>query len=741
MRNVIPATVTAISLSEADRRLEPALEAMQRSTGRATTLILSPWADMPLVSLLPFHLHLRWAGRVPWLSLNARFAFLPAIAESLSATPLYPALDAQKWRQQSRSKRHSAGGQTNDFASADWERAVIKHREELVGVYLPGRSFVALDSVARDGAIRRGSRGALGRWTPSDLARPQVLVSSRGDVGEAEASVLADVDLLLIDLQGLHGPAARKGLNEVLHRRGNRPTVVFASCPSDLEGTELSSAHTESWVTETLPRAPSWLTQTVGRDRALLENTIDFALDRSDRPATPGFHALVKLARHAWWGLRQAIVPSTVACREYASFSNALDILCAREPDLRFQLADACRVLKEAAERTDLAQERQGALLSRILARNVGDTAVLTRDDTHAIFLRQLLAAELGVTEGDLPHLGVYVRPHYWRRNAYRCNTCILAGYFGPRSLDAALRCQPANVTLIADEVEQRAAWFALRRQREQLSHLPGLEGLAARLDELSTQVSENVANLRASVGLSLQTAPTTGYSFAEPTTGLALPNGTLQIIFTDGSSVIVPEGARFDVYGRLGNGLRAKRARDLATGDEIIVTNNAEQARFSDLVLDRLDAGPLKIHVEKRADWLHLVQSFSEASQQSPGGIVKKLAALGHVVDRASARSWISKTDETEPAVPSRYSTFAALAQVLGMPHSDAELRQLYLSVRRVRTVHRLAGRGLARAIRMAHLGALDAPSQHRLQQQWGIEPHELQDAARVATVDQILG
>jgi len=705
-------------------------------------LVLSPWADMPLVSLLPFHLHLRWADRVPWLSLNARFAFLPSVAESLSATPLYPALDAQKWRQQSRSKRHSAGGQTNDFASADWERAVIKHREELAGVCFPGRSFIGVDSVSRDGAIRRGSRGALGRWAPADLARPQLLISSRGDVGATEAAVLADVDLLLVDLQGLHGPAARKGLNEVLHHRGTRPTVVFASCPSDLEGTELSSAQTESWVTEALPRAPSWLTQTVGRDRALQENTIDFALDRSDRPATPSFHTLAKLARHAWWGLRQALIPPTVACREYASFSNALDTLCAREPDLRFQLADACRVLKGAAERTDLAKERQDALLSRVLAKNVGDTAVLTRDDAHAIFLRQLLAAELGVTVRDLPHLGVYVRPHYWRRNAYRCETCILAGYFGPRSLDAALRCQPANVTLIADEVEQRATWFALRRQKDQLSRLPGLESVAARLEDLSEEVGKNVANLRDSVSVALQPGRTTGFSFSEePITELTLPNGALQIIFTDGSSIVAPEGARFDVYGRLGNALRVKRGRDLAPGDEIIVTNGAEQARFSDLVLERLDAGPLKTHVEKRAEWLHLVQSFSVASQQSPGTIVQKLAALGHVVDRASARSWISKTDDAEPAVPSRYSTFAALARVLRMPHSDAELRQLYLSVRRVRTVHRLAGRGLARAIRMAHLGALDAPSQHRLQQQWGIEPHELQDAARVATVDQILG
>jgi hypothetical protein len=293
------------------------------------------------------------------------------------------------------------------------------------------------------------------------------------------------------------------------------------------------------------------------------------------------------------------------------------------------------------------------------------------------------------------------------------------------------------------DEIEQRAAWFALRRQTDVLERFPGLASMSSRLRDIGNEIGTNLSGILDSASMTMTTPGfrLRGYPFSDSSPGLSAPTGTLQVIFTDGSSVLTSEGARFDVYGRRGTAINAKSARELEPGDEVIVTNSATQARFSDMILERLDAGILKTDVGRRAEWLHLVQSFAAASGLTPTVIVQRLAALGHEVDRASARSWTSKADDVEPAVPSRYSTFAALAQALNMPHSDTQLRELYLSVRRVRTVHRLAGRALARAIRLAHLGVLDAPSQHRLQRQWGIQAHELQDAARIATVDQVLG
>jgi hypothetical protein len=719
----------------------PALHVLRVSTG-GVNIAFFPWAELQAASLLPFHLHVRWAERVSWLPLNAKLAFLPFLNDQLSELRIYPPIAAEKWRKHARATRHAAGGLPHDLECPDWERAVARNREDFADMLLPGTCYVAVDAAMPSGAFKRGSRGTLGRRSSQDLVRPHLLTCSRGVLRETHLSELDAVDLLIVDLQGASGAATHELARSVLIRRsaGSR-TLILASTPSELTPiSDVLHGEVHAHVVGSIPAAPRLIVHSVGEDRALADRSLDFALQMEPgAPATAYFVA--RQAKHAWWAIRQRVALDDQAVREYEAFLQALAQLVEKDSVAARQFSHAAQLLSVASKGQHPVERRNAIVRAALSVPGRGDTAVLTRDETEAAGVRELLAAELNVPAGSLGEYGIYVRPHYWRRRAYRATNAVLCGYFGKRSIDSALRSHPSTLHLVADPTERRAAWFGLRDQRAALEHLPGLERVASILTPLLQELERHTRATGEAVGLDVLPSSVTHSCFDEIAGDLPRPpSGSVMILFADGNSIVAPEGARFDVLGRVGGHLRTKAARDLERGDETIVVNDNSQARFSEFVLEALDDGPLKPFAEKREQWLSMVQAAVSMSGVTISTILKRLEASGHDVDRASVRNWTGSGPSSDAAVPQNFGLFTALATALDVPLPDAVLRDLFSAIRRVRTVHRLAGRELARAIRFAHLGILEAASQEKLKQTWGIEPSRLLEAARVATIDHVL-
>jgi hypothetical protein len=63
------------------RGLFPAIQTAVNES--KTTVALGLWGYTHALSLLPFHLHLRWPDIIETLSLNAQFGFIPFIDKNL----------------------------------------------------------------------------------------------------------------------------------------------------------------------------------------------------------------------------------------------------------------------------------------------------------------------------------------------------------------------------------------------------------------------------------------------------------------------------------------------------------------------------------------------------------------------------------------------------------------------------------------------------------------------------------
>ncbi len=66
--------------------------------------------------------------------------------------------------------------------------------------------------------------------------------------------------------------------------------------------------------------------------------------------------------------------------------------------------------------------------------------------------------------------------------------------------------------------------------------------------------------------------------------------------------------------------------------------------------------------------------------------------------------------------------------------------LLDLFSGIHSWRVNHRKFGRELARAVRAACLGRLDAISLRRIERDWGMNARNLVEGARVATVDEVI-
>jgi hypothetical protein len=169
-------------------------------------------------------------------------------------------------------------------------------------------------------------------------------------------------------------------------------------------------------------------------------------------------------------------------------------------------------------------------------------------------------------------------------------------------------------------------------------------------------------------------------------------------------------------------------------------VLNDHSRAEFSDRLLAAVDAGALATFAAARHAWFELVKAIRSEQPSRIGDVVQKMKSQGYEVGPWNVNSWLPRGDGEEALIPDTLDKFIAFATALGIPLPAASLVELHGKIGRWRDGHRKCGRSLARAIRGAYTGRLDAASLARIGRDWGMSARQLMQAAELATVEDVL-
>jgi hypothetical protein len=732
-------------LEEIDPQLEKFIEPLQVVLENCSCVVLMlAWERIACLPLLPFHLHLRWAGRLPALPLNPKIGIVPFFESdrSVASTPLYRVGEVIQTRRGARALRGSVAHCHSDFVLQDWESKAEKRLVKLGALVLPGASYVAIDQVGLDGHIAYGHRSVLGRIAARGGLRPSVLVAAKRGASAKSASAFGELDLILVSAQGLRGRRAVSSIRAVIgHCNNNVPMLVVASSPSDVLpfAEEAVARHAQFRLGGRLDACLRLAVIPVGRDRPSAEREFEFSVEGlEDR--TPAMRDLVQLAKAAWWAVRQATRDPATEPPEARRFFAALDRAVVEIPTDAALLTAARKLLAREGGNRELRAERRRVLVEATLtAPGSSGTLMLARDEDEARELRLQLAAELGLSEASLDELGVHVtgRRGYWPDRPF--SAAVAAGYFGARTLDVLLASKAPLLRLVLDPIEARAAWFQAQKIAELLKSAEAADAEAV-IRGIAKELSRHVAAFAEVVELSLDPSDL-ARRIGDDVAGCR-PSSPEHVViaFTDGSALEVSMHARFEVIREAGKRLKTLEATQLEPGDQVVVLREDSRALFSEKLLAALDEGALASQAEKRVTWLSIVQSVCTARRPSAQSIVHAMEELGHHMDLATVRTWLRFDRMEEAAVPERPDRFLAFASALGITLPQETLLDLYSGIQSWRVNHRKFGRELARAVRAAYLGRLDSPTLRKIERDWGLTARQLVEGARVAVIDELI-
>lgn len=732
-----------------DESLAPLLDPLGHALrDRRMVVLHTLWQRIPHIALLPFHLHLRWPSRLADLPLSTGFVVLPFLGRDARLThlPLYTPGCANMARRKARHDRWEAGTALDgDFVHPDWEEGFSRHEADLFERLLPGRSFLAVDTIGRTGTISRGSRSGLGAVASRTAPRPHILVPGQWATS-AEAYVrLADEDIVLVDLQSLRGTRQLHHIREVLRRRGDgRPTLVVTSSPSDLVHLgwdELRLAPLDC-VMSVAPQLRDIRVTIVGKDRPQAERQFEFAIGELAGYSDVIDH-LIGLAKSAWWASRQRVAAAADVEPAWRRFQVALDRARTSTPVEAQLLTAAERLIASTYSAASLAAERALAIADAVFATRASSAIwVLARNVQSARQVELALSERVQATLAELVRAGIDVGALHRPSTAVRPDHVVVCGYFGLVTLDAVLASGASSAHLIMDPIEARAAWYGARDLAVRIARagspeaerilrcfcsalephlLPFTDLLLLRLDD---------ACFPPALPNDLAAAPA---SRDVPDTGMA------RIIFVDGTSLEVPLGSRLEVVGRQGTArLQTKTPADLQPGDELVLVDAEARILFSERLMTALDAGPLQPLAEQRETWFAIVNSVVQSSHPNIRALHRRLLDRGIRLNYGTVLSWACAGGDQ--STPARWPHFRAFAAELGIQLPDDYLAELYRAVRLWRIRHRLAGRKLVRAMRGAYLGRLDATTLARVEREWGLDARALVQSTQLAEVDSVL-
>jgi hypothetical protein len=428
---------------------------------------------------------------------------------------------------------------------------------------------------------------------------------------------------------------------------------------------------------------------------------------------------------------------------EVRHFFSALERLstdAARESSL---LTGAAQLLQRSAREANHTAERRHAILDAVLnAPGNGRILVITRSTDSARQLRLAIAKYFDSSIEALTELGIDIQSFRASIADSSYVVAIAAGYFGRNMLDALLASGAATLHFVFDPIEARVAWFGIRRMAEFMRAvgIPSvtnmLEFLAAQLAPYAPAFSEAETN---DVSLSLNFTEVVEQATERIWTWVPATEA-VTIYLTDGTQLNVARNTRFELFAMLGRHIRLIRAAELQHGDQIVLLNDDTHTLSSEQLMDTLDKGSLRADAEQRSAWLAIVHSVYDQHRPNLRAVARRMAELGERIDYASVRSWVTFSDPSLASVPEQWQTFLAFAEAFGIHLPREDLLDLFRSIRRWRIRHRRAGRDLARAIRAAYVNRVDAPTLARIEREWGLNPRRLLQAARLATVDEVV-
>ena len=709
---------------------------------RSRIPVLSLWTHIPSIALLASHLHLRWPGVVPSLPLSPRVGIFPFFGSDLEllSQPLYGVQNAQAQRRLARRRRHkdtSYRGPTDLYP--DWEQALDRHRTRLGSLVLPASSFVSVDRVMGDGQIKAGHRSVIGRFAPRTAPRPQILIPARTEVTRQLVREFEDLDLVLVNVQGIRGRLLSKSVEYFLSQIApSVPMLILASSPADLIVTGALNPPAVKTIVFSQPIPSSSFEVTpVNRDRPLRERQLCFALEGLD-VRSGLLEQLVRQAKRTWWATRQSLSPGIPG--ETKAFEALCSDMVARLPGEELELlSDVRRLLaEEAADPRGRAERREAVIDATLNDRGSQNVLIIVRSDSAADGLRSAIAAELELDASELTLLGIHVRSVFSPWPDMRYDTCIAAGYFGTKTIDMLFASRAGKRKLIIDPIEARVALWDSELRFRAVSDLPpgtleSLRRLTEILEPHACPSSDPIsfASPFNDPPSSERLAPSSGHS----STALHVC-----ICFADGSTRQAPANARFEVLGRKRLELQTVSAKDLAPGDQVVLLHDDEHAAFSEQLLHLLDESRFREGSRTRSSWLNLVRLLRTQNSIGPMAIKRKLDKLGFTVHVATVNSWLPSTADDNCGIPDTEPVFLAFAAVLGISLPEEELKKWFAHIHQLRVDHRRIGRRLARAIRGVYLGRLDAIAVAQMEREWGVKAKSLLEAARVAVVDDVI-
>lgn len=690
----------------------------------------------------PFLLHLRNPDMVPWLPMTSTVAVMPGRTVELASglLPPFRVADVVETRRVARWDRYNQSRHLpDDFVLNDWENGVNRHRQRLNHLLLPPHAFVSLERVRSDGATVRVPRPTLGRYAERNALRPRILVPGATDVVHNAVVVLAEADLVLVDLQGLRGQRARAAIRSVLQaRKPGRPTLAIASSPADVLSLGLeTTANAMCTIVGPVAHLETVAVRTTGRDRLAADAQFTASLEGTTDLGEDGLH-LARIANYAWWAIRQATAPDTGRF-ELERFERTLERLSDQDAFGASLFTECHNLLRQSFLDVGLRTQRLDSAVDAVLsAQGAGDVLVLARSSWDVAALTEAVARILDVKPADLAILGVSIATSHAIPPDAAPETVVLVGYEGNRTITAVMQTKAKTAVAVFDPVETRVAWYNATTMANYFDQA-GLPEAARPLHHFANGLSRHVigfSNVEELGADDLSRSSETLERVFSPTR--ASVDGAL-VYFLDGTWVDVPLGARFERLGRNGHGSHVVTLAEIAPGDEIVMLDPEARQLFSEKRMSVLDEGPLKVQNQARQAWFLIVQTVAKAKGFSPGIIAHELRQRGHRITEAAVRVWIS-ADPHRARAPQKFSHFKAFANVLQMGVSDDMLAFYFESIRMWRVSHRRAGRQVAQAIRLAYSGRLGAFSLARIERDWGVGIRSLVAAAHVAVVDEVI-
>jgi len=171
-----------------------------------------------------------------------------------------------------------------------------------------------------------------------------------------------------------------------------------------------------------------------------------------------------------------------------------------------------------------------------------------------------------------------------------------------------------------------------------------------------------------------------------------------------------------------------------------VVLLNDDERAGFSERLLQAMDEGRLRNDKQTRSTWVLTLRAIRSGVKVSVPEIKRRMENEGVAVDASTIRTWLPSASSDECGVPEGEDAFLAFAKAVDISMPRDILSNWFTSINRLRINHRKIGRELVRAIRGAYLGRLDPVSVARMDKEWGVEAKTLLEAARVATIDDVI-